>query len=376
MSAAIALVLPVAVERDASALRTAELLRAALAWAEAFTSSGKGVAVLGAPAHHILPDGVRRVDRSAGVPADAQAAICFGTAESSVQEALAAADDVHCPKVYVWPVSKEDSIVDAMAEGTLALCKQRVFEGWLYPQSLASAHVVRHALDGSTLRVVPQVWTPSPLSRALGIAAAADAKYNAPARDLAGGIDVVIVSDLAGSTADVLTPLLICAGIHNAASVLRNIIVMRERPLPDATLTYIMSECPLADKVKYVAASRDEVVPFFMQRSHYSVFLYHQRDKTEFPSLLWDLCYVGVPVVHNLQTSMAAGLRYQDTDLASAGKLISAASSSLGQPYLERNRKHLQQLMPSAAAGMLRAFVSAVAAGPPSSTGPAEPATD
>lgn len=326
-------------------LRNAELSRSISAWQEAVNAAFASVRVVTADA--LAADGV----------ADAQCVLLLGMNPWAACISRLP-DTVH--SVFVWPVGLERDFIDAFAAGTLSSPPCTVSEGWVHPQSLAQARMVAHALSEAELRVVPQLWTPSPLARTLGLADATDAVYDAPSRTCADGIDVVIVSDLASSTADVLTPLLICMGMPPA--MLRSVIIMCAEPLPAATQSYINTHISIADKVRYVRATCDEVVPFFLKRAQYSVFLYHQRDRTEFPTLLWDLCYIGVPVIHNLQTTMRIGLRYRDTDIALAVKLLTLKHTSLGREYMQQNRAALEVLTPAKAVSALKALAARVSA--------------
>ena len=261
-------------------------------------------------------------------------------------ESLGALDSETLKKVaYVW-APEEDTRIMAQAS---AITPVSVKEVWVYPQSVRSAQVISVLTKGTNVRVVPQLYSPAPLlsSEALG------GMYTSAERDSAEGMDVVILSDLVSPTSSVLLPLLACEIVESQnAEKIRNIILACAPDCPHPLPPHLFANYRIAPKIVSVECTAAEIVPYFMERKQYSMFVYHQADKTECPQLLWDLAYKGFPVAHNLKTSMAAGITFEGDDVIALTKLLEVDKISFGADYVERTHRALAAVAPTGEAAL------------------------
>jgi hypothetical protein len=198
----------------------------------------------------------------------------------------------------------------------------------------------------SKIRIVPQIWSAKYLRHALNLKEEDLFSYDAPSRESEGGQDVVIVSDLVSSSSSILYPVLACELAEVADSkAIRNIIILvsSNSALPSASL---FNNFIVGPKIKYVQCKNSDVVPYFMARKQYTVFLYHQMDRTETPDLLWSLGYAGFPLLHNLKTGMNVGVRFVDNEIHKVAKFLTVAKESYNEDYVKKNKDALSIVSP------------------------------
>ena len=255
-------------------------------------------------------------------------------------ETLGTLDPAALKKVaYVWAPEEDTRI---MAQGS-AIKPVSVKEVWVYPQSVRSAQIISVLTLGTKVRVVPQLYSPAPVLASMTLGG----MYTASERDSKDGMDVVILSDLVSPTSSVLLPLLACEIVesHDAKKI-RNIILAYTPDSPHQLPPHLFSNYRIAPKIVSVECSAAEIAPYFMERQQYSMFVYHQADKTECPQLLWDLAYIGFPVAHNLKTTMAAGITFEGDEVIALTKLLEVDKVSFGADYVERTRAALAAVAP------------------------------
>jgi len=229
-------------------------------------------------------------------------------------------------------------------------------ELWIPPQISTFAPVIGRCYGNALCRIMPQIWTPSaiPSDQCL--------RYDTAAKSAEGGIDVVIVGGSHFSqTWNPLTSLVICDFAEESKpGTIRNVFIINP-PIDDKRVSKWKSNSAqfrnLDSKIFWIEAEEHEIVPFFNAREHATYFLHHQVDRTEFPDLLWHLGYCGFPIFHNLKTTMQFGVRYIESDVVQASKLLAVDKSSFGEAYTERNRTALRIMMPPSAVDKIRDVV-------------------
>jgi hypothetical protein len=221
-------------------------------------------------------------------------------------------------------------------------------ELWIPPQISTFAPVIAKCYGKVLCRIMPQIWSPSaiPMDQTL--------TYNAVTKSSEGGVDIVIVGGSHFSqTWNPLTSLVICDCAEELkAGTIRNIFIINPK-CDDIKINNWKANAEkfpnLESKIFWITAEEDEIVPFFHSRDQVTYFLHHQVDRTEFPDLLWHLGYCGFPVFHNLKTTMQFGVRYIESDIVQASKLLTVDKSSFSEAYTERNRSALKIMMPQSA---------------------------
>lgn len=242
--------------------------------------------------------------------------------------------------IFIWPAEEELRLM-RQAE----IKHKSLYEVWIYPQALTSASMIDVLTMNTRIRIVPQLWSATHILTTVK-KTEEEFMYDATNRDSENGVDVVILSDLISSSSSILYPVLACELAEVADSkTIRNVIVTvsSASSLPSSTL---FKNLVIGPKLKFVQCKVEDVVPYFMARKQYSVFLYHQMDRTESPELLWSLAYGGFPLIHNLKTSMQIGLRFVDNEVHKVAKFLSVKKESYTVDYANRNREALKSVNP------------------------------
>ena len=220
---------------------------------------------------------------------------------------------------------------------------------WIPPQLQVFAAVFANVYR-ARVRVMPQLWTSVVLPPAL------QTTVNPTSKLVDGGVDVAVLgAGLFSHTSSAVVPLL-AADI--AAESIRQILVLVAAGTPeaetDAIKTFAARLPRLKDKVKVVAVrGAEDIVPYFAKAAHYTTFVHHQIDRTEFPDLVWHLGHCGFPIVHNIKTQMQFGVRYVEHDIAQLAKLLVVDKASFNDAYVARNRTALKALAPEQHASRL-----------------------
>lgn len=248
--------------------------------------------------------------------------------------------------VLVW-APEEESRLEGSKE---ALVVVQLKEVWVYPQNVTTAQLISVLTRGTKVRVLPQLYSPRSMLESLG---AKDVLYDAPTRTSDTGMDVVILSDLVSPSASVLYALAACEITEShSPKTIRSIILALHPKNCNEDVTAAYTKMLVGPKVVSVACESCEIVPYFLARNQLSVFLYHQAEKTEAPQLLWDLAYAGFPVLHNLKTSMAAGVHFEGNDIIATSKLLEVDKVSFGVDYVARTRAALSAVSPTSNAAI------------------------
>jgi hypothetical protein len=241
--------------------------------------------------------------------------------------------------VLVWPLLRLQELEADMrgcggASALVSLASLK--EIWVYQQLAQSSQQIYRLTQCPKIRVVPHVWGPS-----------MEREYDAPSRDSSGGIHVVVLTDGVSSTASYLTPLLICDAAEETAPGSLRSVTMWGHGEDSGAVASARAFPRLASKV-HVVQMCDDVCVSNLLGSEYTVFLYTQTACTEVPEILWSLAYCGCPVYHNLKTTLAFGVKYNENDIKAAATLLTVSKDSFNAAYLGRNRASLRTLREAA----------------------------
>lgn len=237
--------------------------------------------------------------------------------------------------VLVWPhglLQDAEESIRKGESGSRAEGLADLREIWVYPQEKLHSQTIFRLSGCPRLRMVPHIWQPSYTH-----------DYFAPSRDDSEGPHLVLLTDTVSATASVLSSLIICGMARSFAKKgIRAVTIIAENPLL-ASGAVATAKCmpTLSGKVQ-IANMLD--IGHFQQLPHYTVFLYWQTHATEFPETLWDLAYIGFPLIHNLKTELQFGVRVADGDVMNAAQCLMASKSSFNEAYIARNRTALDSL--------------------------------